>query len=80
MEKGVYLICDNGYLWWPQLICPYMAEELCHTEAGFFSSNIESVRKDVECTFGILKKRWRILNNGLQYCNISDCNNIFLTC
>jgi hypothetical protein len=64
MEKGVYLICDNGYLRWPQLICPYMAEEPCHTEAGFLSSYIKSMWKDVECTFGILKKRWRILNNG----------------
>ena len=27
-----------------------------------FSQRVESVRKDVECTSGILKKRWRILN------------------
>ncbi len=35
-EKGVYLICDNGYLRWPQLICPYRAGEPVHTEAVFF--------------------------------------------
>jgi hypothetical protein len=35
-EKGVYLICDNGYLRWPQLICPYGAGKPVHTEAGFF--------------------------------------------
>jgi hypothetical protein len=52
MEKGVYLICDNGYLRWPHLICPLTSEEPYHTEAGFFSSNIESVRKDVKCTLG----------------------------
>ena len=23
-------------------------------------------KKDVECTFGILKKRWSVLNNGLK--------------
>ncbi len=22
-ERGMYLICDNGYLLWPTLICPY---------------------------------------------------------
>jgi hypothetical protein len=22
-NKGVYLICDNGYLQWPTLICPF---------------------------------------------------------
>ena len=38
------------------------------------------MRKDVECTFGILKKRWRILNNGLQYRDISTCEKIFVTC
>jgi hypothetical protein len=80
MKKGVYLICDNGYLRWPQLVCSYTAGKPCHTEAGFFSSNIKSVRKDVECTFGIIKKRWRILNNGLFYRNIGDCEKIFVTC
>jgi hypothetical protein len=34
MAKGVYLICDNGYLWWPQLICPYTVDKPVHTEAG----------------------------------------------
>ncbi len=79
-EKWVYLLCDNGYLQWSQHICPYMVDEPCLTEAGFFSSNIESVRKDDECTFGILKKRWWIFNNGLQFRDIGDCNKIFIMC
>jgi hypothetical protein len=29
---------------------------------GYFSSNLESVRKDVESTFGIMKKRYFIQN------------------
>ncbi len=40
MEKGVCLICNNGYLRWPQTICPYTSDEPCHTEEGYFSSNI----------------------------------------
>ena len=32
---------------------------------GYFNGNLESVRKDVECTYGILKKRWRCLDYGL---------------
>ena len=24
LEEGAYLICDNGYLQWPTLICPFM--------------------------------------------------------
>jgi len=78
-ERGLYLICDNGYLRWPQSMCPYLGEP-SHTMEGYFSSNLESVRKDVECTFGILKKRWRVLNNGLMYRDIKVCEKIFVTC
>ena len=71
-ERGMYLICDNGYLRWPESICPYESADKTTLE-GYFSTNLESVRKDVECTFGILKKRWRILNNGLFYRDIAKC-------
>ena len=59
-------------------IYPYMAPTVASVE-GYFSSNLESVRKDVKCTFGMLKKRWKILNNGLLYHNIKICENIFVT-
>lgn len=78
-ERGMYLICDNGYLRWPQSICPYEGANKATLE-GYFSTNLESVRKDVECTFGILKKRWRILNNGLNYRDIGKCEKIFVAC
>jgi hypothetical protein len=65
----MYLICDNEYLRWPQSICPYMAPTVASLE-GYFSSNLESGRKDAECTFGMLKKRWKILNDGLLYRDI----------
>jgi hypothetical protein len=44
---GVYLICDGGYLRWLILICPYRGSSAGSTE-GYFSANIESVRKDGE--------------------------------
>ena len=75
----MYLICDNGYLRWPTSIFPYTHVDIASTE-GYFSSNLESVRKDVECTFGILKKRWRILHYGLHYRDIKKCEKIFVTC
>ena len=44
---------------------------------------MESVRKDVECTFGILKKRWRILKNHIllqsKGCKAS-IDNVVFTC
>mgnify|MGYP006160651087 FL=1 len=78
-DRGAYLICDNGYLRWPTSICPYAGCENSSLE-GFFSTNLESVRKDVECTFGILKKRWQVLNDGLDYRDINKCERIFNAC
>ena len=78
-DCGVYFICDNGYLRWPCSICPYERADSSTLE-GYFSTNLEGVRKDVECTFGILKKRWRILNNGLEYRDIRVCEKIFVVC
>ena len=42
-ERGAYLICDNGYLRWPETIPPYVGEPSSTVE-GYFSSNLESVR------------------------------------
>ncbi len=77
--NGMYLICDNGYLHWPTTICPFTRRSNSSPE-GYFSTNIESVRKDVECTFGIIKKRWRILNNGFYQRNIVKFDKFFVTC
>ncbi len=48
------------------LICPNMHTDKSSME-GYFSTNLESVRKDVECIFGIIKKRWRILDHGFKF-------------
>lgn len=76
---GVYLICDGGYLRWPCLICPFKHES-CATQKGYFSSKLESVRKDVECTFGILKKRWKILEYGIRFRDIKVLEQVFTVC
>ena len=36
--------------------------------------------KDVECTFGILKGRWRILKIGIRLHGVDACDNIWKTC
>jgi hypothetical protein len=80
VKKGVYLICNNGYVQWLEAICPYSAGEPSNTLEGYFSTNLESIRKDVECTFGILKKIWHILNNGMMFRDIAVWEKIFVTC
>jgi Plant transposon protein len=41
---------------------------------------IESFRKDVECVFGILKGRFRILKTGIRLEGVSAEDDIWLTC
>ena len=43
-------------------------------------SNLEGVRKDVECMFGILKKSWRVLNNRFFHWGMDVCSNNFIFC
>ena len=76
---GIYLIVDEGYLRLPTLICPWK-----HTQGWtskiFFSSNIESVCKDVECVFGILKKWWKILEYRIWFRDIKVVEKVFNIC
>jgi hypothetical protein len=63
--KGVFLLCDGGYHKWAQLICPLKhTSRLGHT---LWSCQLESVRKDIECTFGVLKVRFKVLQYPLPY-------------
>ncbi|KAL7428260.1 hypothetical protein ACHAXH_003875 [Discostella pseudostelligera] len=78
-DVGYYLICDNGYLRWPTSICPYLHADKTSME-GYFSTNLESVRKDVECVFGIIKKRWKVLDHGFKFHSMAICEKIFFTC
>ena len=38
------------------------------------------MRKDVECTFGILKGRWKCLKYGIRMHGVECCDKIWLTC
>ena len=41
---------------------------------------LKALRKDVECTFGILKGCWRILKTGIHVHNTEARDNIWMTC
>lgn len=54
-NRGVWLLVDNGYLEHSTLLPPM---KITTTQAETrWSKWVESMRKDVECTFGILKGR-----------------------
>jgi len=73
-----YLLCDGGYHLWRVLQCPLKWSS--KTEEQRWSRWLESVRKDVECTFGILKGRFRILKSGIRFQSRQAVDETFLTC
>ena len=57
--KGAWILVDGGYLNWSTLICPFKSSLSIKEQR--WSRWAESMRKDVECTFGILKGKILIL-------------------
>ena len=76
--RGAWLLVDNGYLNWGITIPP-MKNTLYITQTRW-SEWLESMRKDVECTFGILKGRFRILKAGIRCWGVKVADDIWLTC
>ena len=76
--SGVWLIVDNGYHSWSVTIPPFKTPQTYAEQR--WSKWIESMRKDVECTFGILKGRFRVLKNGIRLRGPANTDKIWLTC
>jgi hypothetical protein len=76
--SGALLMVDNGYLAWPTTIPPSKAS--VYGREIRFSDWLESMRKDVECTFGVLKGRWRILKTGIRLHEVEAYDKILGTC
>jgi Plant transposon protein len=77
-EKGLYLIVDGGYHKWKCLQCPF--KHTSKSAEALWSRWVESVRKDVECTFGILKGRFRCLKLPIYYQDKDVIDSMFFTC
>jgi len=76
--RGAWIIVDNSYLNWPMTIPPDKHTTF-HTQLRW-SEWIESLRKDVECTFGIMKGHFCILKTGTRVHGIEATDKIWLTC
>ena len=76
--KGAWLIVDNGYLAWSCTVPPMKSTD--YQDEIYFSQWLESVRKDVECTFGILKGRWRILKGRIRLHGTAAADKVWATC
>ena len=76
--SGIYVIVDNGYHKWSVTVPPMKSTN--YRSEIRFSEWIESMRKDVECAFGILKGRWRVLKYGIRLWGLRRCDQVWLTC
>jgi hypothetical protein len=77
-RKGLFLICDNGYHRWRILQHP---SKISSTEGELlWSEMMESLRKDVESTFGTLKARFLILKYGFRFHRAEVCQNVMFVC
>lgn len=65
-DSIIYLICNGGYLCWSQQICPYKCK-LERSRKGYFSTKLVGMWTDVNCVFGIVKKRQITLDYGIQF-------------
>ena len=69
---------DNGYLSWSCTV-PSIKNGATYKQIRF-AEWLESMRKDVECTFGIMKGRFSVLRYGTRLHSMKKCDQIFLTC
>jgi DDE superfamily endonuclease len=76
--RGAWVMVDNGYLRWAITVPPF--KDTNSRKELLFSKWLESLRKDVECTFGIMKGRWRILKAGIRIHGIDKADDIWHTC
>lgn len=76
--KGAWLLVDNGYHSWAVTVPPLKCIDT--RPEWRFSKWLESNRKDVECTFGILKGRWRILKTGIRLNGTNIADEVWKTC
>mmetsp|Transcript_25676 Transcript_25676/g.24534 ORF Transcript_25676/g.24534 Transcript_25676/m.24534 type:complete len:218 (+) Transcript_25676:1104-1757(+) len=76
--KGVYVITDGGYHRWVST----MSATRHNPNHDFveWRKKMESVRKDIECMFGVLKGRFRILKTPILFHKKDDVDNMFFTC
>lgn len=81
-EKGFYLIGDSAYNLTHFLLVPYSTEEVRADRSDMcdaFNFYLSSSRIHIECAFGELVMRWRILWRTLQY-DLVKCQRIVQVC
>jgi hypothetical protein len=78
IPPGFHLIGDSGYTLYPFLIVPYPDDG--DTKHILYNYKLSSTRMVIECAFGLLKNRWRILKTALNMKTIRRTTMIIEAC
>ena len=79
-HKGLHTINDGGYHRWISTMSTYKPDESGTVALELAGRVHESVRKDVECAFGIMKRRHRVLKVPSRLSTINQQDDIFRSC
>ena len=77
-QTGLWVNVDGGYIKIPQ--CLVGDPEILHVHMNYWTTLMESERKHVECAFGILKSRFRILKLPIRMHDFDEIDEMFRTC
>ena len=77
-QTGLWLSVDGGYISIPELLVG--DPTILNHYMNFWTCFMESERKHVECAFGILKSRFRILKLPIRMHNFHEIDDMFFTC
>ena len=75
---NLHAICDGGYPPYGSLVCAKAGTS--DIDAIAWNSRLGQIRKDVECSFGSLKKRFRIFKNGWKSPSLDMLDDAWFTC
>ena len=77
-EIGPYLVADSAYFLapWLQKVYPEGTQD---PDEIAFNEELSSARVSVECAFGILKSRWRILTKQIES-GVSSVSDTVVAC
>ena len=78
-HHGSFYICDGGYCQWTCLIPPFK-DQTETSEFYSWSKHVEGLRKDIECVFGKLKRRFHAIKNPIRFGNPDNIQRMFVTC
>jgi hypothetical protein len=75
---GAYVITDGGYHNWKGMMSAISNTSIKNKR--LWGDWLCSVRKDIECVFGRLKKRFIVLKNAINIQNQTTIDNMFVVC